>query len=231
MSSPSPDDAARSRDRRIGLAVIVVTFAATMALSIWAKHRSRPEVSEPPGPPVSEGIAGFPSQVDPVASLGLARTLTKRKVLRGIALEGVRSDGTIDLAEGPGRARYSFQSLPGEGPQPARELGERAVRSFCGKQNVHLRKEGLVADPDLPDHPCAPTQAEDLPEPRCTAKQVWARAVVKGAPRDRLARIDYYRSAFGPTWRFELPGTPHRYALYGDCERELDVAATTGFVP
>jgi hypothetical protein len=42
-----------------------------------------------------------------------------------------------------------------------------------------------------------------------------------------MARIEYYRSRVGPAWKFELPGTPHKYSLYGDCGRELSEAEAT----
>lgn len=224
-------DAARRKDRWIGLAIIVATFAATMGLSVWAKHRSRPETSGPPAPPTTEGLSGYPNAVDPIASLSVARELTRRRILRGISMEGVRADGTIDLAEGPGRARYAFQSLPGEGPQPARDVGTLPRHTYCGKQNVHLRQEGLVADPDVADYPCPGFQPDDLPEPHCTARDVWRHAIDKGAPRDRMARIEYYRASVGPAWRFELPGSQHHFSLYGDCGRELEPGEATGYVP
>lgn len=224
-------EAARRKDRTLGLSLVAATFVATLGLSYWAKRASRPETSEPPGPPTTEGLHGYPARVDPVAALPAAREVTRRTRLRGIVIEGVRADGTIDLSEGPGRARYSFQSLAGEGPQPPREPGATPRRQSCGKQTVHLRHEGLVADPDIADFPCPAVPVDDLPEPRCTAREVWARAVERGAPPDRLARVEYYRSRAGPAWRFELPGTPHRFSLYGDCGRELDASEALGTVP
>ena len=128
------------------------------------------------------------------------------------------------------RVRYSFQSSPGEGPQPPREPGTLARRLYCGKQNVHLRKEGMVADPDIPDYPCPAKTTDALPEPRCGTQEVWHYAIVHGARPDRLARIEYYRSRVGPAWRFELPGTPHRFSLYGDCGRRLTPKEAAGAV-
>ncbi len=229
-ADPAAKRAAR-KDRVLGLSIVAVAFVLSLALSLWAKSASRPETSAPPGPPRTDGIAGYPSAVSPTQVLPLARTLTRRTLLRGFVAEGVRSDGTVDLSEGPGQVRFSFQSPAGQGPQPAREPGTLPRRDFCGKQNVHLRKEGLVADPDLAEYPCPPTHTDPLPEPRCDLRQIWARALAKGAPRDQLARIEYYRSAAGPGWRFELPGTPHRLTLYGDCARELEAAESSGFVP
>jgi len=232
MQAPHSDDVRRARrkDRTLGLLIVAVTFLAALSLSWWAKLESRPEVSEPPGPPTTKGLVGYPTAVDPVQALGVARRITKRSVLRGFVAEGVASDGTVDLSEGPGRVRYSFQSSPGEGPQPPREPGTLARRLYCGKQNVHLRKEGMVADPDIPDYPCPARPADALPEPRCGTQDVWRHAVERGARADRLARIEYYRARVGPAWRFDLPGTPHRFSLYGDCGRRLTLQESIGAV-
>jgi len=220
----------RRRDRVIGLVIVAIAFLLCLALSVWAKERSRPEKAEPPGPPTVEGVTGFPHSVDPVTTLQGARALTKRNLLRGIVMEGVRSDGTLDLSEGPGRARYSFQSPPGHGPQPHREPGTLPKRASCGKQNVQLRKEGLVAEPDLSDYPCAGLALEPLPEPQCSAKEIWRLARKRKVPKDGLAHLEYYRAKAGPAWRFEISGT-HRFTIYGDCKRELHGAEAQGSVP
>jgi hypothetical protein len=177
------------------------------------------------------GIHGFPSAVDPVKSLAGARALTRRNLLRGIVMDGVRSDGTLDLSEGPGRVRYSFQSPPGHGPQPYREPGTLAKRVSCGKQNVQLRKEGLVAEPDLSDYPCPPLTLEPLPDPECTAKDIWRLARKRKVPKEGMAHLEYFRAKAGPAWRFEIAGTPHRFTVYGDCQRELHGAEAQGSVP
>ncbi len=221
----------RKKDRILGLAVVLLAFGACLALSFWAKIESRPEVAQPPGPPTTEGVVGYPSAVDPITILPVARGLTPRPLLRGMVLEAVKSDGTIDVSEGPGRARYSFQSDQGHGPQPPRAAGTLPRRHYCGKQNVHLRKEGLVADPDATDFPCSAAPLDALPDPRCGPREVWAQAIKDGAPKDRIARIEYYRSRAGPAWRFDLPGTSHRFSVYGDCVRKLDGKEAVGSVP
>jgi hypothetical protein len=223
--------AARRRDKLLGLCLIMAAFVVALGISWWAKVASRPERSEPPGPPTTEGIVGYPEAVRPVATLAAVRKLTKRRLLRGMVAEGVQSSGTVDVSEGPGRVRYTFQSPPGEGPQPPREPGTLPRRPYCGKQTVHLRKEGLVADPDIAAYPCSPVHADPLPEPRCSLRDVWVRALGHGAQPGRLARIEYYRAQAGPAWRFEIPGTPYRFSLYGDCGRELDASEAIGAVP
>jgi hypothetical protein len=223
---------ARRKDRILGLVIVAVAFALCLALSIWAKERSRPETSEPPGPPTIEGLKGFPRAVDPIESLAPARKLTKRPHLRGIVIDGAQNEGTLDLSEGPGRVRYIFQSPAGHGPQPPLEPGTRPKRVTCGKQNVVIRKEGLVAEPDVADYPCPPGGVEPLPDPQCGVRDIWRLARKRRVPKDRLAHIEYYRAKAGPAWRFEISGMPaHRFTVYGDCKRELTGAEATGSVP
>jgi hypothetical protein len=222
--------ARRRRDKILGLSIVAVSFVASLGLSVWAKHASRPETSEPPGPPSIVGVHGYPDRIDVVATLAAARSATKRSILRGFVADGVRSDGTVDVSEGPGRARYVFQSPPGRGPQP--DVGKPAVRGvFCGRQEVHLRREGLVAIPDQANLPCPAPLPEPLPDPQCTLATIWKRALAKGVPADRLARIEYFRANAGPAWRFEARESGKRFVLYGDCQRELKGAAAVGHVP
>jgi hypothetical protein len=202
-----------------------------LALSLWAKEKSRPETSQPPGPPTVAGIVGYPTAVDGVATLALARKLTKRPALRGIVFDGVQSDGTIDVSEGPGRVRYAFQSEAGQGAQPPREPGTLPKRITCGKQNVLLRKEGLVAEPDQADYPCSPGGIEPLPDPQCGAREIWKLARKRHVPPARAAHIEYYRAKAGPAWHFEITGTQHRFTVYGDCKRELSSVEAHGSVP
>jgi hypothetical protein len=219
---PSPvDDAARRRDKTAGTVIVVVAFILGLGISLWAKHESRPEVSEPPRPPTTEGVVGFPSAVDPLATLPAARLLTKRPMLRGLVAEGVAVNGTVDLGQTGSRIRYTFQSPPGHGPQPPREPGTLSRQHYCGKQAVQVKKGGLVADADRAEASCPASHTEPLPDPQCTLKELWQAATKRGMPSDKVAKVEYYRSRSGPAWRFELPGTKHRFSLLGDCQREL----------
>lgn len=228
---PAPEEVERRRDKVIGLVIVAVSFAICLVLSIWAKEKSRPETSEPPGPPTVTGVVGYPSAVDAVATLPAARKLSKRPILRGIVLDGVQSDGNVDLSEGPGRVRYTFQSPAGHGAQPPRAPGTLPKRVTCGRQNVVLRKEGLVAEPDQADYPCPPPSLEPLPEPQCTPRELWRIARKRRVPRDRAAHMEYFRSKAGPAWRFEVSGTAHRFTMYGDCKRELTGVESHGAIP
>lgn len=225
-TAPAADEAlmreirARRRDKILGLSIVGVTFVLSLALSIWAKHASRPETSAPPGPPTTVGVVGYPYRVEVVGTLAAARAATKRNVLRGIIADGVRSDGTLDVSEGPGRARYVFQSGPGRGPQPVPTAqGARGV--YCGRQEVHLRSEGLVAVPDQASVPCPGRIIDPLPDPQCSLNAIWQYALKKGVAADRLARIEYFRANGGPAWRFDVRDGGKRFVLYGDCRREL----------
>jgi hypothetical protein len=223
--------AARQRDKWIGMAIVGLTFLFGIAISLWAKHASRPETSAPPGPPTTAGIRGFPNKVDVTGTLAGARAVTKRNLLRGFTAEGVRADGTIDLTEGPGRARFVFQSAPGQGPQPDSEIGPLPRRPLCGRQDVELRQEGLVADADQANLPCPPKPPDVLPDPQCTLATIWQYALGKGIRSDRLARIEYFRAHGGPAYRFEQQETGARFVLYGDCRRELKGANAAGRLP
>ncbi|MET0792553.1 MAG: hypothetical protein ABW061_13610 [Polyangiaceae bacterium] len=211
----------RRADRLRGLIIVGLTFVLCLLLSVWAKRRSAPVFSAPPAPPSTVGIVGFPNAVEPTKALARARQLTPRNLLRTIAADNVKSDGTVDVST-TGRVRYAFQSASGEGPEPVREPGTLARRPSCGRQNVDLRSNGMVADPDAADTICSPHQGDPLPEPHCTFGDVWAHALARGVPKDRLAHIDYYRSSAGPAYRFEAAHARGRFSLYGDCQRELD---------
>lgn len=199
--------------------IVAAAFLFCLAVSLWAKEKSEPETSEPPGPPTVQGVVGYPKAVDAVESLKAARALTRRAGLRGIVLDGVGPDGLLDLTQPATRARYAFQSEAGEGPQPPREPGTLPKRVTCGKQNIVLRSGGMVAEPDQADYPCAPGGPEVLPEPQCSARLLWKLARRHHIPTDGPAHMEYYRSKAGPAWRFEIPGTPHRFSVYGDCKR------------
>jgi hypothetical protein len=228
QAKPGEDPRLR-RDRVVGLGIVAAAFVVALAISLWAKVQSRPETSAPPGPPTTEGVVGWPERVDPVRTLAAARELTKRTLLRGIVMNGVTSDGRVDLTEGPGNVQYIFQSAPGEGPQPTPDPSPRLRRTFCGLQRVQLRKEGLVAEPDNAVYACRVSQPDALPDPRCGPKEVWQHALTRGAQRDQPAHIEYYRAKAGPAWRFSAGVI--QFSLYGDCGRELSLAESTGTVP
>jgi len=217
-SAKTPDF--RRADRIRGLVIVGLTFVLCLLLSLWAKRRALPEVSVPPAPPTTVGIVGYPKAVDAVKSLALARGLTPRNLLRGISADWVDSAGLVDVSTN-GRVKYWFQSAPGQGPQPKREPGTLARRPYCGRQTVSISKAGAAAEADNADASCSARPTDPLPEPRCTMADVWAYALAHGVTKDHVAHIEYYRASAGPAWRFDSGGVT-RFALYGDCKRELD---------
>jgi hypothetical protein len=148
-----------------------------------------------------------------------------------LVAEGVAPNGTVDAKRPGAGIRYAFQSAAGQGPQPARVPGVVPRRNLCGRQNVQVSARGLYAEPDQLDVPCHPTHGEPLPEPRCQLSEIWEHALKKGVTSDQLARIEYYRAAAGPAWRFEVPTASVRFSVYGDCRRELSRGEATGNVP
>lgn len=231
--APNLDDAEapRRRDRVVGLLIVAIAFCGSLCLSWWAEQVSRPEVPQPPAPATSVGLGGFPKNVDPLAVLPLARERTPRNLLRGIVVEGVGADGTVDVAHGVGSIRYSFQSPPGEGPQPPREPGTLPRRRYCGKQVVSVTQAGIGAERDQSAAGCASQPLPALPEPTCGPKELWAHAIRAGAPDDRHARVEYYSSQVGPAWRFDLPQSRYRFSLGADCRRELSVQQASSLGP
>lgn len=222
--SPDPTRIARLRqtDRVRGLVIVGLTFVLCLLISVWAKRRSLPVLSLPPAPASPVGVVGFPNAVDAVKSLAQARRISQRNLLRSIIADGVKSDGTIDLGSPSGRIRYGFQSNAGEGPEPPRQPDTLARHPYCGRQNINVTKEGMVAEPDDAAATCAPHPLDPLPEPHCSLADVWAHALGRGVPKERVAHIEYYRASAGPAWRFEAPHGRGRFSLYGDCQRELD---------
>ena len=218
----------RSKDRLRGLVIVGLTFILCLLVSAWARRRATPVFTAPPAPASTVGVVGFPNHVDVVQTLARARKVTARDLLRGITVENVGSDGTVDLsAPRPARIRYMFASAQGEGPQPLREPGTLARRPSCGRQSVVLRKDGIVAEADAAEAACAEHSTDPLPDPPCGLAQVWAHALSLGVPKEKLARIEYYRANTGPAWRFEAPYASGRFSLSGDCKRQLDEREAT----
>ncbi len=215
-----PESQARRRDRIRGLLIVGCAFLAALCISWWARSIASPAAGEPPGPPTTDGVVGYPHKVDLVATVEAARVATKRADLRGISAYGVTSDGTVDVSVQSRMIGYVFASARGEGPQPPHPPGTLPKRSLCGKQNVRVNGTGIFADPDQPGLPCTQT-IEALPNPRCGPKELWQAAIKRGWPADQLATVAYFRSVTGPAWRFELPALHRSLVLYGDCEREL----------
>jgi hypothetical protein len=228
---PSPPDAPSDagirraapvkRDRAAGFTIILAAFGAALFISWKASEAVKPNVAPPPAPPTSEGLAGYPGKVDPVLTLGLAAQLTGREQLRRIVATGVGADGTVDLQRAGASIRYEFDSAQGEGPEPPRPAGTVRAMHYCGRQTVHVKNNGIFAEPDQPRAPCRANSGAPLPEPRCSLDRIWAMARERGAPNTGHATVEYFRANEGPAWRFSLPEAKLSFTLFGDCEREL----------
>lgn len=226
----APPSAAAKRDRMAGFAIIFIAFSAALVISWKASEAVKPNVAAPPGPPSSEGLAGYPDRVDPLAALATARTLTERQQLRRIMMHGVRPDGTVDVADARSSIRYEFDSALGEGPEPPRPPGTVRYGRYCGRQTVHIKKDGIAADPDLPRAPCR-AAGEPLPEPACSLTRLWSLARARRAGAEGGATIEYFRAHAGPAWRFLLPGANLQLTVSGDCERVLEGKAGRAVLP
>jgi hypothetical protein len=209
----APQNPVNQRDRALGLGLIAASFVVALGISARAKEASMPVVATEPAPPTSAGIVGFPAAVKPLALVDVARGLTERQQLVGVAVFGAKADGTVNL-ENIGGARFVYRSPDGEGPQPNREYGELALKKYCGFQVVNLTKAGLGAAPDVSNADCK-RAIEVLPPPHCTIEQLWEIGKQQGADVQNTATIDYYRSTSGPAWWFESGGT--MFAVGPDC--------------
>lgn len=228
MDAESPT---RQRDRRRGVIIVGCAFVAAVSVSWWARTVSAPEPDPQTAPETSGGVVGFPKSVDVMLSLEGAHSLAKRDDLLGIGVWGASPDGSVDVSVPGDRVRYVFGSGRGEGALPPHPPGQLPRHDTCGRRTVHVKEVGMFADPDMPTYPCGGPPLEPLPYPRCGPKEVWQAAIKKGVPTNKKAHIEYFRSAAGPAWRFELDGAPMRFVLYGDCERELTGSEASGASP
>lgn len=223
------------KDRFAGILVLVGAMAACVCFSFWAKEVARPELLLRRVPVTTRGIVGWPHAVDALATLEAARRSSRPRELRQITLEGVKSDGTIDVVTGPGSLTYLFHNgvkkpkpkKPNDSAKPEKSKLEKSKAErppHCPRQVVRVRHDGLDPQSELKDDRCSDVSGgyEPLPIPSCGPKQLWARAIAKGASIQQLAHIEYYRSKAGPAWKMSLPRDRMQIAVSSDCQRELD---------
>lgn len=228
-STASPS---RRRDKILGMSIIAGTFLACLGLSLWAKRESMPELAEVPAPPTTEGLPGFPNRVKPWDLLERARSLTPRALFRGFVAEGVRADGTLDFTQPGTRLRYSFQSLPGQGPQPPREGGTLPERTYCGTQSVRVGKEGIFAEHDKTELPCPSKDPKALAVPeKCSIEDVWELAREKKLTDKPATQIEYFESKRGAAYRFTQGGRERFVVQAKNCSKELRGKERQGAVP
>jgi hypothetical protein len=207
------------RDRFRAILVVFGAWVLGLGITLWSKEQIRP--IDPSGATLGSlrGVVGWPQRVDPLATLEGARRFSQGHDLRAMTFEGVKFDGTIDVSKSTGSAKYVFQGRPTSSTRHSNR-GNATGATSCPKQVVKLRHAGLSADPLRADARCEP-EGLRLPTPPCGPKEIWARALEQGAPKDGLARIDYQPSLEGPSWSFALPDRRFRMRLSGDCKRVL----------
>lgn len=226
---PSGDLAAK-RDRTQGLSILAAAFVLALLGNWWVKSsvHQQPEAAVS-SVPDKTGLLGFPEHFDPLSAFPKAGDLSVRDWLFGIAMKGVRRNGTLDFGR-EGAARFVFGSRRGDGPQPPVAPGTRRYQDHCGRQEVTIDSAGIHAGIDDPDHDCRGL-SHWLPDPGCSLEQVWKFAAGKGAPENAVADIEYFHAKGGPAWRIRIPNTQHDYVLYGDCTQELHGPDAKGKIP
>ncbi len=221
----------RRRDKWTGLAIIGAAFLGCMGLSIWGMQMSTPRTAPAPLPVSQEDLPGFPNAVEPFALLARARALSVRDKLRGLTLQGVRADGTVDLEDAGSSVLFAFQSESGMGPQPVREPGTLPPRRYCGVQHVWVDQRGIVARPDNAAQPCGGKPILDLGAPRhCSLVDLWKVAKKKGFSTKSPAHVEYFSSDGGPAYRITQKKRKLTLSTR-DCSTELKGRATHGNVP
>jgi hypothetical protein len=210
------------KDRLSGLGVLIGAMAFCLGLSFWAKDVPRPE-RDPRGARIGvRGISGWPHAVDAIGTLEAARNSSRPRELREIVLEGVKSDGTIDVVTGPGSLDYVFHNGLRD-PQPKKADGAHAAetRPTCPRQVVRVRSDGIDPQSEMKDNRCPLGAAEPLPNPVCGPRELWVHAIAIGASIRQLAHMQYYRSKAGPAWKLSLSGGKFEMIMSHDCKREL----------
>jgi hypothetical protein len=219
------------RDRLRGGFVMFVGLVISFGTTLWAKEQIRPR--GPHGASISrtKGVVGFPMAVDGVKSLAVAQKLGRGRAFRGMILDGVKSDGTLNLAFGRTNVKYVFQANATR--NTAKNIPNQPAPPFmvCPRQVVKLKREGMIAEGDRPNATCPSELGHPLQKPRCGAKEVWEKALAKGASKEESARLEFYQSKVGPAWRFQLPRTQFAINLSDDCKREIRAEDAVGRVP
>ncbi len=208
----------RSADRRNSLLLLAVGFAASVGISWHSGSQVEPVFSQPPAPPTTENIVGFPASVDVLANLERAAELTPRDQLVGIEAVGVSANGLVDVDSPNSRVTYHFQSAEGEGPEPPRAPGTLARKRYCGRQAVEITRRGIGAKGDQAALGCD-SPLVVLPPPTCGPSELWLLAKSKGATDDQRATLTYDERDGSPTWHFQSAST--QFTVGSDCKTEL----------
>jgi hypothetical protein len=219
------------RDRLRALFVLSLALVVSFGMILWSKEQIRPLNAYGATASRLRGVEGFPSRVDALKSLSAARRFSRNRELRGMVLDGVKFDGTLDLNPIKNSIKYVFQSSKVRSKERKQPDASTSPTWVCPRQVVKLRRDGLTAEADRLDAICPPELGAALPVPHCGPKEVWAKAIAKGATKEDLARLEYYRAKVGPAWKLQISKTHFSLSVSEDCKRELSFADAAGKVP
>jgi hypothetical protein len=216
-------EAGRARRRVwVGAGLLLAAFIASVLASRDAHLKSEPQFSQPPAAPSTQGLVGFPGEVDVLGNLALAGARTARNQLVGIEASGVASSGHVDVRALGHWVRYAFQSAAGEGPVPKRRPGTLAAPRYCGQQAVELTQAGIGEQQDLANSSCE-RALPPLAKPGCGPRELWQLARAKGVAADQLARVRYFAAKSGPAWHFEAKEAGVEFTVSAaDCNSEIN---------
>lgn len=143
----------------------------------------------------------------------IARKQFRDAELLKIIAYGVRPDGRAELTlDGNFNVTYKFRSLAASKQQSTAPIGMPSTVKCTttvkvSTQGVHTSTAGSSGELD-----CGPV----VPQPRCSAKAIWKKAVSAGAPSgNAVAQLIYMANGGSPQWRVTVG--PFRRWLPDDC--------------
>ena len=139
--------------------------------------------------------------------------------------QGVRSDGTVDLGASynptvmyqffgepdeqvpvgaPGGPLVRVVSVVAQNPGWVLVYSRPGERTYNWSQGLEVRESNMALSMF--------ETAKVLP--KCSFKELWAKALERGAPADAVASITHNSVGYS----FAITGTPHNYTFTHDCE-------------
>jgi serine/threonine protein kinase len=141
-----------------------------------------------------------------------AKKLVPDAVLFRIDADGVYPDGHADITlAGNGSLDFRFISPSRTKGDPTLPVG--AKQEYKCMFRVMLNQEGAWSAP-LSGWEC---KEPLLGPPKCTTKQIWKKALDKGAPENAIAGLGYRGSSGKARWYFSIEGTKHSHVFDDDC--------------
>jgi hypothetical protein len=175
-----------------------------------------------------------PQRYEPFANFERARQFAGEGAeLVEIRIFGVRRDGTLDLkatyTPAPD-AEYKFVRRLAQPPPNAPPVGAGGTvtgawwepvsvrvsepgqrrRITSGNSRIDYVNRGMERRPDQPTTSTPTT----LPAPACSLLALWQQALIRGAPPDAVARVEYTKDGYS----FAIQGTPVNFRLGPDCQ-------------